>query len=135
MSVVVCFWCCNNHCNFLMLTLWMSNNTKDLFDAKLTFQYNFDMPAYTVNIQYPGTFLDLSDTKVADDVNMLISTMNSQLTDAALVLNCYEKEKRKFMKVIRAQPEPDLAKARRYSQFFHHCCPNVYFLLHINYLK
>jgi hypothetical protein len=77
------------------------------------------MPSHNIDIQYPGTFLDLPDTKIADDVYLLISTMNSQLTDASLVLSCYEKEKRRWMKVIRAQPEAYLTKIHHYSQFFH----------------
>ena len=63
------------------------------------------MLSYSIKIQYPGTFLDLLDEKTAFDVYMLISTMEGQLNDAALVLSSYKREKSKFIKEIQAQSE------------------------------
>ena len=77
------------------------------------------MLSYSVNIQYPGTFLDLADNKTASEVYMLINTMNGQLNDAALVLSCYQKEKNRFIKIIQAQPEANINKIHHYSQFTH----------------
>ncbi len=58
------------------------------------------MRLYEINIQYPGTLLDLLDADTADEVYLLISEMNSQLEEAALLLSLYQKEKNKFLKTI-----------------------------------
>lgn len=81
--------------------------------------YKLQMLSYSINIQYPGAFLDLLDDNTARDVYMLISTMEGQLNDAALVLSCYQREKNKFIKKIQAQSEADNKRIHHHSQFTH----------------
>jgi hypothetical protein len=54
--------------------------------------------AHPTRVQYPGEFLNLSNDDVADDVFILITTMEDEVQDAALVLGQYEKQRNRWVR-------------------------------------
>jgi len=50
---------------------------------------------YIVELQYPGTWLELADKDKASSISNLIMLMETQLTDVALSLSFFEEEMRK----------------------------------------
>lgn len=52
---------------------------------------------YIIELQYPGTWLQLDDEKKAREIARLIMSMETQLIDMALTLSLFEEEARKMV--------------------------------------